>query len=1248
MDRPNVKNPVENANIFKRLFFLYTIPIFKKGRKRELNLDDVYGIPESFASKRLGDALEKTKELMSIDEKSVSLKQLLWKHYAKTYLFLGVLQLIVRTSIIVLQPIFLEKFLNYFKDKSAFPKSYAYQYGSALILIGIFQVIYNHNYMQLISEFGIRVRTAFTTLLYRKILVIHENALSEITIGKVTTLLTKDVAIFERVFIFLNDLWIGFFQICVMCYIIYREVHGALFAGLVCLILLTPLQVYMGRKLTSQRISMGKRTDYRIESTQETLSAIKVVKYYTWERFFEDRITGARKEEIKKLRNIYYLKALGLILPVLNHSISFYLLVMTYAWLGHALEAGTVFFIHQCYGSLRSYLQVTIPLGIISISELLASLQRFDQLLGAEERKTAADVNVEEPKIYLNKVAVKIEEKQVLNYVSMKLTSGLNVVTGNYGSGKSTLFKVILKEYSICQGMMDVRGSISYVSEDPWLFPGTIKDNILFGLEYDTARYLEVLKVCALNKEINSMPNGDATLIGDDGINLSNGQKTRIALARACYRNTDIYLLDDCLKGLDSNVSKYIFNECLKGYLATKLVLFVTNNVHYIKQADHKIIMENGTTPTIEKQKQLLDKRITFYMDDVDEDHFNKELRYIQGDEANESDTLLENKEIAHNKLYQEKGKEGTVSWKVYKKYLNFYGGFCIVFIVVLLFVLYQWTTSYSDTLLRDWINVEDEISKLRSNNTTHTIGMGPSKEIERTKIMYIYTVLVFGSAALGIIKSFSHFYFSSVSSEKLHNSLISAVLKSQMQFFYENKVGNVLNRFSKDLSGIDENIPFQIYEVFRGLCLLIGRIVVIATVKVLFLIPSAFVLLKLYFIRMCYIPVGRSLKRLGAATNAPIIGHINASLEGLITIRAYKMENHYKKDFDQHLDVFTSSLYMAQCSSRAFGFYLDLTCQLFLATIIIHFVISNPVKAGDVGLAIIQASALTGMLQWVIRQWSDFESQMTSVERVMEYIGNPPESTHGSIPENWPSVGKIEYRGVMLRYFRKFNYALKDVTFTIEAGKKVGIVGRTGAGKSSIISALFRMYPIEGKILIDGINIAGVKLELVRSSIAIIPQDPVLFAGTIRTNIDPLGKHTDMAIWKTIEKMNLKDLVQSLDCNIVDGGRNYSSGQRQLICLARALVSKNKIIVLDEATANMEPELDDKIQTTIKECFQKCTVLTIAHRLRSVINSDLVMVIEDGAIKEFDEPSVLLKNEKGLFHRMMQNANEQINYFIQ
>lgn len=599
--------------------------------------------------------------------------------------------------------------------------------------------------MQLITEFGIRVRTAFTTLLYRKILVIHENALSEITIGKVTTLLTKDVAIFERVFIFLNDLWIGFFQICVMCYIIYREVHVALFAGLVCLVVLTPLQGKLMAdfvsSLSSDAVSLsslhGQKTDLaenidgkedRLQNTSDTGDfkchqsgeILHVGKVFRGQDHRSQKVTTPSvrpfgqlpfkrvfllrfREEIKKLRNIYYLKALGLILPVLNHSISFYLLVMTYAWLGHALEAGTVFFIHQCYGSLRSYLQVTIPLGIISISELLASLQRFDQLLGAEERKTAADVNVEEPKIYLNKVAVKIEEKQVLNYVSMKLTSGLNVVIGNYGSGKSTLFKVILKEYNICQGMMDVRGSISYVSEDPWLFPGTVKDNILFGLEYDSTRYLKVLKVCALNKEINSMPNGDVTLIGDDGINLSNGQKTRIALARACYRNTDIYLLDDCLKGLDSNVSKYIFNECLKGYLTSKLVLFVTNNVHYIKQADHKIIMENGTTPTIEKQKQLLDKRITFYMDDVDEDHFNKELRYIQGDEANESDTLLENKEIAHNKLYQEKGKEGTVSWKVYKKYLNFYGGFCIAFIIVLLFVLYQWATSYSDTLLRDW-----------------------------------------------------------------------------------------------------------------------------------------------------------------------------------------------------------------------------------------------------------------------------------------------------------------------------------------------------------------------------------------------------------------------------------------------------------------------------------------------------------------------------------------------------------------
>ncbi|XP_060518775.1 ATP-binding cassette sub-family C member 4-like [Cylas formicarius] len=1242
------ENPRETANIFSIITFAYNFSLLRKGKNKELQEEDVYKVVPYLSSERLGDRLEGYWYRERKFNNNPSITRCLLRCFGPMFLCYTAIQLVFGTGFLIIQPQLFSKVVAYFQpNQTSISTNDAYLYAAGVIGLNIINVFYIENFFLLVTEYIVKVKTALCSLIYRKALKISPAVFSEMSIGKIVTLITKDAVVLDNALGMTKDMLVGFCHIVVVTVILYRRVGFSILPAVAVFLVIIPMELLLGRKTTHVRLQTTQRTDERIRIIQETLGSIKIIKMYNWEKYFEKMITAARKIETDKIKVVYYLKSLIVSLGSSTINLAFYILLVSYIARGYRIDAETIYFIQSCLGFLGIAVGSSIPFGIAQTSDMLASIRRIQAFLIAEEtkRKDSSFLPIRDPKIYLDKVAVEIVQHEVLKSVSLNLDEGLLLVSGNVGSGKSTLLKTILREYSISKGEMEVVGTISYASQEPFLFPSSIRQNILFGEDYNERRYQEVLNVCALTYDINQFEKLDYTIVGDKGINLSKGQQARINLARAVYKNSDIYLLDDCLASLDNHVNNHIFEKCIREFLGNKLCVVVTNNINNIKHVDvsRVLFMENGTTLDLDQQYGSLDKRITYYMDEEANVKLNKTTSNEKDNSENstEADTLLPpNKEVVLSNLYREQSKEGGVALKNYFKYIAYIGGFAGLSLLLLTFLAAQISISYADKLISNWVNLEPKITEYIAFNRTDDPEYEAALE-DRENMLNLYTILIMGGLIFAVLRSVSSFYFCMKAARRLHKAVIVAILNTYMYFFDDHLIGNIINRLSKDFHSVDEYMPFVLYESLRLFFGIAGVITLITSVNWDFFIPAGILFVKLYFVQRFYLPTSRSLRRLEASTRSPMIGYLNSTLEGLTTIRASEQQNKLKFEFDRHQDLFTSTYHMNVAAGKLFNLLLGLFSTTFTMSVILKFLLwSTDYKAGDVGLAISQSMMLAALVQNVIRLTTEVESSMTSVERVMEYAHAKTENKAGQVIPKWPSDGSIRYKNVYLTYKTDGNTVLKNICFEVKGGSKVGIVGRTGAGKSSIISTLFRLYDFEGNIFIDNENTKNVSLDFLRSHIGIIPQDPVLFCGTVRSNIDPLGKYSDNEIWKALERVNMTAHITSLSQEINNSGSNYSVGEKQLLCLARELVRESKIIVLDEATANMDPETDRMVQNLIEANLESCTLLVIAHRLSSIMDSDKILVLDAGRIVEFDSPSTLLKNNNGLFYKMVKDDN--------
>ncbi|XP_072376851.1 ATP-binding cassette subfamily C member 4-like isoform X2 [Diabrotica undecimpunctata] len=1088
MDHCGVKkrsiNPRQTANLFSLLTFTYSWDLIKRAYQHGLSEDDLYEVVKNCRSKFLGKKLEKDyiKQQQKKNPKSVFL--ILWKLFGLKYFLVGCFDLCFRIAKSYFEPDALSNLIFFFSEgQTRITRNDAYYYLAIVLFFNYMVTIIYDNMIVYFVIIGIQIRTAFSSFLYRKALKLSPTALAEISVGNIVTLITKDVQTFEKGIWTINHAWIGIVHCSVVTYLLYCRIGITTLAGIVLYFLIIPVQMYLGNILKKFRIETNRYTDQRLQIFQEALSVIKIIKMYTWEDYFLGKVDTARKLEIKKMLGLLYLRIAVETSGLLVSKLGFYLLVMAYVWINEEADATTVFFIMSNYGTISYTLGILIPDCITTSYEFLSTTTRLNLVLRAKELPIPKiKEKTSRPTINIKDATVSLGKENILNNISLKVIPGLTLVTGQVGSGKSSLLKLMLQSYPLNAGNVCVEGRISYASQDPWLFPSSIKQNILFGQDLDPKRVDDQQHVINLK----------AKLMQHDIIPLDPHQNKSFALLR------------------------------------------------------------NGTV--------------------------------LKGD--------MKDFNFTNN---------NNVS--------NSINGFK---------------------------NVNIINSDLTKENITHEFD----KSQERAKNTFKwYYIMLFSGAVMDIIKTGIIYDICRRASINLHYALVKNILNAVMNFFDTHFIGNILNRLSQDLVMMDERLGYILNESFGVIYMMCGTVILIVSVNNLFIFYTVFVIICLVTLGRIYLPFNRNMKRLEASTRSPMIGHLNATLEGITTVRAYKAEDILTDEFDRHHDLFTSTYYTRNVYHRAYGFCASFLSTTLLTMLILTFIFMDTgASAGDVGLALSQAFLLGSFIASAVNVYTDLETMMTSVERVFEYTDIETEKHDGTLVTGWPKKGSISYEYVSLTY-NKTDHILKNVSFEVNSNEKVGIIGRTGAGKSSLISTIFRLYQIHGKILVDKVDIKTLPLKTLRKNIAIIPQDPVLFSGTIRSNLDPFNKFNDEELWNAIGKANLKGFITELDSKIMASSSSLSLGQKQMFCVARAILSNAKIIVLDEATANMDNETQTLVNKSIKDNFSACTVLTIAHRLENIVDSDKILVMDRGEVIEYDNPEQLLKNKESYFSKMVQKS---------
>ncbi|XP_045760841.1 ATP-binding cassette sub-family C member 4-like [Maniola jurtina] len=1322
---PPKKQP---PGMFSRLLFIWTFPMFYFGNRRDLEEYDLVSARTIYDSKTVGDELERNWFEAEAKSKVTGEKPSYIKVLSKTFMWSfipgGVMQFLyvgLRTA----TPLLFAQLLNHWSVNSTISQTTAAYYAAAMVLANLIAAFFNHHGNLYCQQFGMKLRIATSTLMFRKIMRMNNGALGETTAGKVVNLLSNDLQRFDMAFLFLHYVWIIPIQLVAVCYLGFIQAGWAALIGFAALIIIAlPIQGVLGQMLGRVRLRTAEKTDDRIKVMSEVINGIQVIKMYAWEIPFQKVVGQKRVDELKEVKTATILRTVFLGFMIFTERAALFFTILTYILLGYRMTANVIYPLQQFISAAQINITLILPLVLSFTAELIVSLRRVQEFLEFEDRPDLRAISAApqsqlfrnvtssfreskksiQPLSYhtvpdgpisngvnkgsigrryrrslslSNDTAVEIREVSAswtgdpnflaLKNISLRLRRGkLCAIIGAVGSGKSSILQLLLKELPAATGSVSVFGDISYACQEAWLFPSTVRENILFGVPYDAEKYKRVCRVCALEKDFKQFPYGDQTLAGERGVSLSGGQRARINLARAVYREADIYLLDDPLSAVDANVGRQLFDGCINEYLRGRTRILVTHQIHFLKAADFIVVMNEGGIENMGTFEELVSagKEFAQLLNALQEGKEKDTASIGSGAtlklEENERPAMLrvlstksttqeDADQFEAQKMAAEEKQSGNLRWEVIYSYFTSGGNICFILFTMFMILITAASASAADFWISFWANqmaiFEEEIGEGDIDEDLNTqVGAFTTGQY-----IIIHGCIVFACVLLTHLRVIPFANLCVRASQRLHDLMFSTMIKGIMRFFDTSSSGRILNRFTKDMGALDEILPRTLLDVFQIYSTLIFILTLNAIALYYTLIPSAVLMIIFFFFVKIYLRTAQGVKRLEGTTKSPVFGMVTSSLSGIATIRSAGAQQRLVDEFDNHQDLHTAAWNCYLGGGSTFGFYLDTLCTVYLTVIIFVFLyvdFGDVIPVGSVGLAVTQSNMLTAMLQHGARMLVEFLAQLTSVERVLEYTRIETEANlydgQLALPPTWPSQGRIIFQGVNLKYALDETPVLKNLNITVDSGWKVGIVGRTGAGKSSLISAIFRFAFIEGKIMIDGIDTSLLAKQTLRSKISIIPQEPVLFSATIRYNLDPFNIYSDDELWRALEQVDMKSAVPSLDFKVTEGGANFSVGQRQLMCLARAVLRSNKILIMDEATANVDPQTDNFIQQTIRRQFASCTVLTIAHRLNTIMDSDRVLVMSAGEIAEFDHPYILLSDPDSMFSSMVRETGEK------
>ncbi|XP_052777823.1 ATP-binding cassette sub-family C member 4-like [Mya arenaria] len=1286
-------NPILKANPISKLFFWWLNPLFRKGYARQLEVDDLYNVVAEDQSDTLGDKLEKewAKEVKKsgAGRGKPSLFWALFRMFGLEYILFGLL-LLCEEATKVVQPLLLGGLIRYFTPGSEVTKAESLLYAGGVSLCALILAISHHPFFFGVQRIGMKMRLACCSVMYRKVLRLSEG-LAVTTKGQIVNLMSNDVKRFDRGLMYLHYLWVGPLQAIAILVIVWREFGLSTLAGFVVLLLLVPVQGWMGKLISKFSQKTARRTDERVRLMNEIIAGMRVIKMYCWEKPFGDLVKKVRREEIVMIWKKRILSAISTCNWVVGPRLMYFVVIVTTALVQGpgSLRASVMYVVVPLLFVLAQVMMGVINLTIEGMQEVRVTVNRIYNFLLLNELpctrcsgSNEQNVMPAECKVIIDNVSAKWNqelEQPTLKNVSAKVEAGkLLAVIGPIGAGKSSLLMAVLRELSISHGDVSVIGRVAYASQLPWVFSATLRQNITLGNKYEIEKFERILEACALDEEIKNMPNRDLTLIGDRGVSLSGGQKARLSLARALYMDADVYLLDDPLSAVDTAVGRHIFQRVVQGYLKKKPRILVTHQLQFVKEADQIVIIEEGEMIGKGTFHELSNSGIDFssllkHKGDKSDDpqstpHDLMNEGACSGHSLHESirdslDSIGAKRDDKEGQLLKEEERhEGTVGFNVYIAYFKAGAGLLKFLLLVFLCLAAQGSFIIFDWWLSNWSNLEEALYAAIEKHASLVAEGYNATNVTIPTMDTNFNIAVFGGILgavflFGILRALMFFKVAVDASQTLHKTMFNSILRSHMQFFDNNPVGRILNRFSKDIGNMDDILPITFFDFTQCALLILGSVGVAGVVNPwVFLIVGPLTMLSVV-IRRYYIRTSRHIKRLEGTTRSPVFTHLSASLQGLHTIRAFGVQEKFIEEFDAHQDMHTESWFLCLTSSRWLATRLDWLCALFVTAVSFSCVLSaDSLNAGLVGLSMTYAMTLMSMFQWGVKQSAEVENQMISVERVLDYTMLPSEAALDSSDDHkphpsWPQNGEISVKKACLKYYPEAPTVLKNLSFAIKAREKIGIVGRTGSGKSSLIEMFFRLVEPTGQITIDDVNVLEIGLHELRKNISIIPQDPVLFTGSVRRNLDPFRNHSDDALWEALGEVQLKpaieELPKSLDAEVSEGGVNFSVGQRQLICLARAILRNNKILMIDEATANVDLRTDALIQRTIRDKFMDCTVLTIAHRLRTIMDSDRLLVLEDGKIVEFDAPYLLVTKPDGVFKRLVEQTGKEETAFL-